>query len=109
MISTLSGSSGGAGKMPEISDVHVVAVFEPGTGKVVHVHSVTVFKGGRSVSEGETIQAALARAAEAGHNTETLKTKLSKNPVHGQLSHKIDTKTGEFVPLTVDRARLKLR
>lgn len=100
---------GGAGKVPEVLDVHVVAVFEPDTGRIVHVHMVTVFKGGRSVSETEAIETALARAKKAGHSTELLKTKTSKNPLHGRIPHKIDIKTGGFVPITTDRVRPKFR
>ena len=35
---------GGGGQAPEISDVHVVAIYDPNTGRVVHVHNVTFTK-----------------------------------------------------------------
>ena len=92
---------GGGGKVPEVFDVHVVAVFDPNTGTIVHVHNVTVYKGGRSVPEKEAIETALARASHLGHQTEKLKVKLSKNPEHGQSPHRIDLASGEFVRLPV--------
>jgi hypothetical protein len=93
------------GNAPEISDVHVVAVYDPNTGTIFHVHNVTVYKGGRSVTEKEAIDTALARASEAGHRTENLEIKLSKNPVHGRSPHKIDLTTGDFMPVLADGLR----
>jgi hypothetical protein len=87
------------GRVPEISDIQVVALYEPDAGKIVHVHTVTVFKGGREVSEKEAIDTAVAHASKAGLRTERLKIKVSKDADHGRRPHRIDLSTGDFIPL----------
>lgn len=59
-MSNLTYSSGG--RAPKVADAHVVALYHPSTGKIAHVHSVTVFEGARPVSEKEAIEAAKALA-----------------------------------------------
>ncbi|MBN3898877.1 MAG: hypothetical protein HWQ41_27475 [Nostoc sp. NOS(2021)] len=88
-----------AGKAPEISDVRVVALYDPGTGRIAHVHTITTLKAGRVLNEKEVIESALAHATKAGCQTDQLQVKLSNNPTHGHLPHKIDIKTQEFVAL----------
>ena|SRR5271166_2150945 len=97
--------SGSAGKAPQVSDVHVVVLYDPNTGSIRHVHNVTVYEGGQPVSEKEAIDTALARASRAGHRTESLKIKVSKDPRHGRSPHKIDPTTGDFVPLPPRKRR----
>ena len=85
------------GRAPEVSDTHVVALYHPDTGKIVHLHTVTVFKGGRVVTEKEAIDAAVANALKVGHQTEHLKVKTSKDPAHGRSPHRIDLDSGRFI------------
>lgn len=88
-------SSGG--NAPKVVDNYVVALYVPETGIIRHVHTVTVFEGGRAVDENEAIRRAHEKATKAGHQTSHLKVKVSKNADHGQRPHHIDLKTGEFV------------
>jgi hypothetical protein len=90
---------GGAGNAPNVSDVYAVVLYDPETGLIRHVHNVTVFEGGRPVSEEEAIQTAVTRAAQVGHRTESLKIKVSKDARHGRSPHRIDLNTGDFVRL----------
>jgi hypothetical protein len=91
------------GRMPKVADIRVVALYHPQTGKISHVHSVTVFEGGRAVDEKEAIETAKALAKKAGHATDTLAVRVSKDPMHGRKPHRIDVKTGEFVPLEMPK------
>ena len=94
------------GRMPKVADTHVVALYHRQTGKIFHVHSVTVFEGARAVSEKEAIETAKALAKKAGHAIDVLTVKVSKDLLHGRKPHRIDVKTGEFVPLeTPKRAK----
>jgi len=86
-----------AGKAPAISDYHVVAFYHPETGAIRHLHTVTVFAGGRAVDEAEAVRRAHEKATAAGHNLSRLKFKVSKDPEHGHRPHRIDLKTGHFV------------
>lgn len=89
----------GGGAAPRVSDVHVVALYDPQTGKIAHVHTVTVFEGGRPVTEREAIDAAKAQAARAGHRLDGLEIKVSKDPAHGLRPHRVDVAAGEMVAL----------
>src|SRR5690349_10117438 len=51
-----------AGKTPRVTDVHVIALYEQDTGRIKHVHTVTVFEGGRNITEKEAIEAARTHA-----------------------------------------------
>lgn len=87
------------GTAPKVVDCHVVALYEPDTGNIRHLHSVTVFEGARPVSEQEALRRALENASKAGHKTEHLKVATSKNYEHGAHPHRIDVDTGSFIPL----------
>jgi hypothetical protein len=90
-------SSGG--RAPKVSDIHVVALFDPKTGNIRHVHTITVFEGGRAISERQAIESARAQAAKSGLKTEGLEIKTSRDAVHGRFPHRIDLKSKEFVAL----------
>jgi hypothetical protein len=87
----------GAGRGPEMSDVKVVAFYDPASGVIVHVHTIAVFKGADPVSDGDAIERATTHASIAGRAVSTLKIKLSNNLEHGVRRHSIDLKTGDFV------------
>jgi len=69
-----------------------------GTGKIAHVHSVTVFEGGRAVTEKEAVDTAKSLAKRAGRPIAELAVKVSKDLSHAHRPHHIDAKSGEFVP-----------
>ena len=75
----------------------VVALYEPHSGYVVHMHTIIMFKGGRVVSEKEAIDTAHREAASCGHAIGKLKTKVSSNYDHVRYCNRIDPDTGEFV------------
>lgn len=91
------------GKAPEVEDIHVVALYDPETGRIAHVHTVTVFKGGRGVTEKEAVEAAHAIARKSGVETAKLKVKVSKDPAHGRAHHRIDISSGNFVPIAAPK------
>jgi hypothetical protein len=81
----------------EIAEVKIVALYEPNAGYIVHMHTITMFKGGRVVSEKEAIETAHREAASIGHMTEELKTKVTSDHEHAKHCNRIDPNTGKFV------------
>jgi hypothetical protein len=100
-------SNGGA--VPKISDVHVVALYDPKNGRIRHVHTVTVFEGGRTINEKQAIEYARSHAADAGLKLENLEIKTSKDPTHGRVPHRIDLKSKEFVALPMPAIKNRRR
>ena len=47
-----------AGRAPRVIATQVIALYDPGTGRIHHCHTVHIHKGGREVSEKEAIEAA---------------------------------------------------
>jgi hypothetical protein len=88
----------GMKKTLDVTGVRIVALYEPDSGKILHVHTVTMFQGGREVTVSEAIEAALEHASRIGHMVERLQTKVSSNHEHSRRPHRIDLQTGEFVP-----------
>ena len=62
------------------------------------MHSVTVFEGGRAVTEKEAVDTAKSLAKRAGRPIAELAVKVSKDLSHAHRPHHIDAKSGEFVP-----------
>lgn len=90
-----------AGSAPEISDTKVVALFDPASGKIVYVHTVIVFRGGKAVSEQEAISRARANATRIGLPVGRLRVNVSSNLAHGTQPHRIDPSTNQFVALQI--------
>lgn len=88
-----------AGRIREVVDVKVVALYEPSTGSIVHMHTEVAFKGGRIATEKEAIERAHKSATRQGHDTGKLKVKVSLNPSHAMRPHRIDLSSGNFVAL----------
>jgi hypothetical protein len=51
-------------------------VYDPSDGKIVHMHHVVVFEGGKKVNEQEAENEAMHRAKSRGHAADKLKTLL---------------------------------
>jgi hypothetical protein len=81
----------------EFDQALVVALYDPQSGMIAHMHTVTMFKGGRLVSESEAIETAHKEAASYGHRVAELKTKVSSNYAHCRHCNRIDPETGEFL------------
>ena len=103
MNSSMVSSAGAHG----IAELKVVALYQPDSGRVIHVHVVTVFKGGRSVSEQEAIDAAHKHAARLGHVVSELKTKVSSDYRHASRPHWVDPRTDQFVPLPIPQIKAR--
>src|SRR5262245_53658909 len=86
-------------RLPKVADVHVVALYQPSSGKIVYVHSVTVFEGARAVSEQEAVETARSLARKAGHAVQKLEVKPSKDVTHGSKRYHIDVSSGKFIPV----------
>ena len=65
--------SGSGGRIPRIVSTRVVALYRESDGRVVHLHTVRVFEGGRAVSPEEAESTARANAARHGHEAALLK------------------------------------
>ena len=63
---------GNGGKAPKISTTHVVAVYDA-TGRVVRMHHVVVFDGGKPISQEEAQKEAIEHARRGGHDVAKLK------------------------------------
>ena len=81
----------------EIAEVKIVALYQPNSGNIIHMHTVMVFKGGRVVSEKEAIETAHREAACMGHVVAELGTTVSSDHEHAKRCHRIDLSTGAFV------------
>ena len=98
-----------AGRAPKVVDHHVVALYEPVTGRIRHLHTVTVFEGGRAVAETEAIQRAQEKASNAGHDTKNLEVRVSKDADHGRRPHRIDPATKAFIAVQIKPPRRQAR
>ena len=63
---------GNGGKAPKTSATHTVAVYDA-TGRVVRMHSVVVFEGGKAVSQEEAQKEAIELSRRSGHDVTKLK------------------------------------
>ncbi|MFC9438191.1 hypothetical protein [Nocardia sp. NPDC057030] len=77
----------------------MVALYEPRTGQIRHLHSVTVFRGAQRADEAEAIEAAKQSAAKYHDDVPNLAVATSGDP-RCLSPHRIDPSTGQFVPLT---------
>jgi hypothetical protein len=89
----------GAGEAPRITSSIVVALHEPDSGRVVHLHTVHLHEGAREVSQSEAIDEARRNAQTLGHAPDRLGVAVSTDAAHGQLPHRIAPATGGFEPL----------
>jgi hypothetical protein len=92
-----------AGKdMLAVDHVQVVALYDPSSGRIRHLHMVTTLSGATPVSEDEAIAEAKARAGRRNADVRNLAVALSNEIEHGRRPHSIDPKTKAFVPLPGD-------
>jgi hypothetical protein len=91
-------NTGSAGEAPQVESTRVVALYESTTGRIRHLHSVTVLAGADAITEDEAIAAAKERAAKHHNDVETLAVATSEDPRH-LMPHRIDPSSGAFVPL----------
>jgi len=92
------GSTSSAGNAPALADEQFVAVYDPNDGRIIHLHTVRVFEGGRSVSREESEQGALEAARKHGHDTARAQT-LHTKEAPGRGVHRVNLKTMRLVAL----------
>jgi hypothetical protein len=95
------------GDAPEVLRTHVVALYDPQTGNILHTHTVTIFNGGREVAAEEAIETAKTHAKQNGLNVEKLKIKFSNDAFHGFYPHRIDVDKDEFIALDFPKRKMK--
>ncbi|GAC1658167.1 MAG: hypothetical protein NVS9B15_19690 [Acidobacteriaceae bacterium] len=95
----------GMGVPREVTDVVVVAFYEPSTGKVVQMHTSVSFKGAPAVTEEQAIARARRQAEHARLETSHLAVKVSKRHEHALRPHRIDVNSGEFVLIEREEGR----
>ncbi len=85
----------------EPTSVLVVALYDPETGTIHHVHTAATLTGGRRLSETDATSAAQEHARRLGHPVEGLAVKISTDLAHATAPHRIDPATGEFQAIDV--------
>jgi hypothetical protein len=88
---------------PAEEHVQVVAFYDPGSGKILHLHMVTTFGGIAPLTEDEAIAEAKAQARRRNPEVDRLAIALSNDAEHGRFPHSIDPNTRAFVPLREER------
>jgi len=92
------------GKAPKVSATHTVAVYDPTDGKIVHMHHVVVFEGGKKVNAQEAENEAMQRAKSRGHDAGKLKALLVHHhaaPRGGRF--RVDLENKKLVALEIPR------
>ena len=87
------------GSVPVVDHVQVVALYDPDTGRILHLHMITTLSGAERYAEADAIAEARTRAARRHENAETLAVALSNDAQHGLHPHSIDPVTRAFVRL----------
>ena len=87
----------GVGHSRKLTEVWVVALYDPTNGDIVHAHSIAGSRDDQAISEKEAVEEAKAIARKVGHPVEKLTIKLSRNLAHALTPHRIDPVSGEFV------------
>jgi len=64
--------AGSAGNAPRVVAIRVVALYRRGDQRVVHLHTVQVFEGGRDISREAAERGARASAKAIGHDVDSL-------------------------------------
>ncbi len=86
-----------AGVAAEVTRTIVVALYDPASGRIRHLHQVLVHEGAAEVTDASAVEAAQAHARRLGHDPDVLKVAVSRDAAHGRTSHRIALATGEFV------------
>jgi hypothetical protein len=88
-----------AGNAPALERVRTVALYEPDTGRIVHLHSELTFAGGARTAD-ETLLAAVLKDAAGRHpDPHRFGVAWSDELEHARRPHRIDPATRAFVPL----------
>ena len=96
---------GSSSKELSIDHVQVVAFYDPKTGDIRHLHTVTTVGGAKRVSKDEALEEAKEYAYRHHNNVESFSVAFSDEAEHAYRPHKIDLKTKAFVPVKRDRTK----
>ena len=84
-----------AGDAPDLSEVTVVALYDPADGSIHHLHQVFAFADAPA-EEDDAVAAALHAAKRLGQDVGNWKVAVSHDPEHGRRPCVIDVATGAF-------------
>ncbi len=98
-------NAGSGGKAPQVVATHVVALYRPSDGRVMHLHTVQVFEGGRNVSRDEAESELRVHAMRLGHDVGSLKIAHIENPPEGYGSLYYDSATNTLKGAELNRTR----
>ena len=88
---------GTGGNMPRVIATRVVAIYRPADGRVVHMHTVRVFEGGRDVGREEAEQTARSHAARIGHDLSALRVHHAEEVPGHFGAYYVDAASGRLV------------
>lgn len=97
------GFGSSADAKPLAEHVQVVALYEPASGAIAHLHMVTTLGDAEPLAPHEAIEEAKRRAGRRLRNVERLELAFSDKAEHGQAPHRIDPATKSFVAVTQER------
>ena len=97
------GFGSSADAKPLAEHVQVVALYDPASGDIAHLHMVTTLGDAEPLAPHEAIEEAKRRAGRRLRNVEKLEIALSDKAEHGQAPHRIDPATKSFVAVTQER------
>jgi len=98
-----------SGRALAVAQVQVVALYDPKTGAIRHVHLVTTLAGAQPLTESDVVAEARRRASRGHQNADRLSAALSNDAEHGHRPHRIDPKTRRFVPLVAEKAKRRTK
>jgi len=85
--------------IPLVEHVQVVALYDPNSGRIKHLHMVTTLSGATPSTQDEAIAEAKTIACRHNLTIDDLAIALSNDAEHGRRPHCIDPSTKTFVPL----------
>ncbi len=92
--------NGSGGAAPRIAATHNVALFDPRDGRIVHMHHVVVFAGGKPVTPQQAESEAVAIARRRGHKVDRLELLTVAGPLPREKGRfRVDLARRALVPL----------
>jgi hypothetical protein len=91
------------GKELAVEHVQVVALYEPDSGNIRHIHTVSTIRGAKRVTPDEAVAEAKKSAARYHKNVGAFSVALSEDAAHSRTPHRIDVRTKAFVPVSRDK------
>ena len=85
-----------------VSHVHVIALYEPVTGEILHLHVITTVEGAKPPAEAEAVDEARTRARRWLPNVSDLAAVVSTDRAHAERPHRIDPDRRAFIALPLE-------